>query len=314
MLKRRRQSALSLKDLQSQTLQELGEYFFHCRQQQNLSLEQIAASTKIQRRLLEAIEKGDLDRLPESVYIRGLLSRFADAMGLPGRELAAKFPLELSHADSRFFINLPLGQLQPLHLYLLYIFLIFSAINGLSALMPRSSSSFATTNAPATEAALPVILDQDLYEGVSGSTESDRFFKSEFWSASALKSAFPLTQSLNMSPGQAFAVNQNLLRQLPKPLPQSSKPVQVSIQLKQQSWIKVFVDNEAQFEGILSDGATRTWTADQNVTIRAGNAGGVWAAFNGSAPKPLGEPGAVEEVIFEASSSPTNGRVARASL
>ena len=92
MRKRRSQAALRLDQVQSLSLAELGEHLHQRRDQKGLSLEQVAATTKIQRRLLQAIEAGQMDVLPESVYIRGLLKRFAEALDLPGEEFAQQPP------------------------------------------------------------------------------------------------------------------------------------------------------------------------------------------------------------------------------
>jgi hypothetical protein len=48
----------------------------------------------------------------------------------------------------------------------------------------------------------------------------------------------------------------------------------------------------------LQPGETRLWTADQALTIRAGNAGGVLVSFNEGQAETLGQPGMVKEVTF----------------
>lgn len=53
---------------------------------------------------------------------------------------------------------------------------------------------------------------------------------------------------------------------------------------------------------MLSEGAQQAWAAKQQITVRAGNAGGVLVSYNESPPKLLGEPGTVEEKTFEVQS------------
>src|SRR4028118_2338625 len=62
------------------------------RTEQSIPLEEVAARTRIQARLLNAIEEGKLDQLPEPVYIKGFIKRFAEALGLNGAEFASDFP------------------------------------------------------------------------------------------------------------------------------------------------------------------------------------------------------------------------------
>jgi hypothetical protein len=44
----------------------------------------------------------------------------------------------------------------------------------------------------------------------------------------------------------------------------------------------------------------RTWQANRELTVRAGNAGGVYVAVNNANAKQLGQPGKVEEVTYRA--------------
>jgi Domain of unknown function (DUF4115) len=64
------------------------------------------------------------------------------------------------------------------------------------------------------------------------------------------------------------------------------------------SWVSVVVDGKQDYEGTLKEGSQKVWTAQQKVIIKAGNAGGVMAAFNDGKAKRLGEPGSVQEVSF----------------
>lgn len=85
----------------------------------------------------------------------------------------------------------------------------------------------------------------------------------------------------------------------PQTAPASTgKPVRVGVTLKVQSWIQVKADGKTEFEGILPSGTQRSWTADQQLVVRSGNAGGVLASFNDTPAKPLGELGVAETVTF----------------
>ena len=47
------------------------------------SLEDVASTTKVAPRLLQALERGDIEQLPTGVYRRGILRNYASAIGLP---------------------------------------------------------------------------------------------------------------------------------------------------------------------------------------------------------------------------------------
>lgn len=119
-------------------LEEMGSHLRQLREQKSLSLEHMAKMTGIKLRQLRAIEEGKLDRLPEPVYIKYFIQRYADALGLDGQEFASSFPTDVVLGQMfPSWIRLPNPQLRPIHLYLLYVFLIFVSVNSLSYYMRR---------------------------------------------------------------------------------------------------------------------------------------------------------------------------------
>ena len=79
---------------------------------------------------------------------------------------------------------------------------------------------------------------------------------------------------------------------------QSNNEVTVDVDLKERCWMKVIVDGKVIFEGTLPAGTNRTWKGKKQVTIIAGNAGGVVVTYNHGTEKLLGEPGQVQEVTY----------------
>lgn len=245
---------------QLKTLEELGARLRECRTEQSIPLEEVAAQTRIQARLLNAIEEGKIEQLPEPVYIKGFIKRFAEALGLNGAEFASPFPtgggLQFVKPTWR---HLPAAQLRPIHLYLLYVLLVIGAVNGLSFLVRRSAIQAVSVEdyqSPAQQLPPPSSL------GIQ-----------------KLEPAKPNHETQHTKDG---------------------KPVQVGITLKSQSWIRIVADGKTEFEGVLPEGTQRTWGADEKLIVRAGNAGGVLVEFNDQKAKQMGEPGKVEEATFAA--------------
>jgi cytoskeletal protein RodZ len=130
----------SIQEYQSEKLLQLGTQLAGIRQEQNLTLDELVLLTRIPRRLLKAIEEGNLTNLPEPIYIQGLIRQFADALGLNGVEFASHFPIGAQSVVLHgLYPGLCIPQLRPLHLYILYIIVIFSSVNGLSRLLNNSS-------------------------------------------------------------------------------------------------------------------------------------------------------------------------------
>jgi cytoskeletal protein RodZ len=264
------EQTLPLVNEQAELLTEIGAYLRKLRQHQGMTLEDIASATLIPVRTLAAIEDGNLERLPEPVYVQGFIRRYADAIGVDGTEFANAFPTNVAlrpHKPS--WRNRFDTQLRPVHLYVLYTLLVLGAVSGLSYLLNRSSNqvpSYATS----TQAPNPVALQAmgELY----GPPAPEQM----------------PTQTASQLP-----------KQLASNKPVSNKPVRVSLTVKgQQSWLRIMVDGETEFEGMLSQGAQRSWFGNEQVTVRAGDAGAVEVSFNESQPKPLGQPGDVQEKTF----------------
>ena len=130
--------------LQQDQLQSLGGQLRQVRLQKNISLEAIEERTLIRQTLLGALEQGNLSELPEPIYVRALLRRYGNALGLDGESVASQFftrpvvqPPRSSWKDS------PTAQLRPFHLYGAYVLLIMGAVMALSGLVRRDTSEFA---------------------------------------------------------------------------------------------------------------------------------------------------------------------------
>ncbi len=250
---------------QVEKLEELGSRLRQFRTEQSIPLEEVAAQTRIQARLLNAIEEGRLDQLPEPVYIKGFIKRFAEALGLNGAEFASAFP---TGSGLQFvkpvWRRLPAAQLRPIHLYLLYVFLVIGSVSGLSYLVRRSA-----------------------LEGIRPIADNPQPVQ-QFPSPNVPALRKPQQK---LQPIKVAEVAQRS---------QNGKPVQVNVTLKAQSWIRIVADGKTEFEGVLPEGTQRTWVADKTLIVRAGNAGGVLVEFNNESAKQMGAPGEVQELTFAA--------------
>lgn len=247
---------------QVEKLEELGSRLRQFRTEQSIPLEEVAAQTRIQARLLNAIEEGRLDELPEPIYIKGFIKRFAEALGLNGAEFASAFPAGSSlHFVKPPWRHLPAAQLRPIHLYLLYVCLVIGAVSGLSYLVRRSAIEVVTKD-PTPQLPAP-------------------------------KSSTPTKSQQKIQPIAPMVTE---VTQRSK----DGKPVQVRVTLKSQSWIRVVADGKTEFEDVLPEGTQRTWAADKSLLVRAGNAGGVLVEFNNESAKQMGAPGEVQELTFAA--------------
>ncbi|MEH1912509.1 MAG: RodZ domain-containing protein [Nostoc sp.] len=260
--KNNHQPSLSLEQQRAEKLAELGAKLSALRQEQILSLEQVVVLTRIPRRLLQAIEEGNLNELPEPIYIQGLLRLFAEALGLNGVEFSSTFPISSQQVNPQGMGNIsPLSQLRPIHLYFLYIFLIFCSVNGLSQLLNNAVLQASNSQNQPYQKQKSVVKPElaQRKESVEVQPISDRF----------------------------SGIHQ-------------AQAVQIGVTLKASSWIRVVADGKTEFEGILPEGTHRTWKAQEQLTVKTDNAGGVLMSVNQEKAKEMGEPGKEEEIRIAA--------------
>lgn len=136
---------------------QLGREFATIRQAQRMSIYQIHAQTLVPLHIIQALESGDLKRLPEKIYVQGLIHRLGDFLGLDGSQLVASLPLDES--SNSLSTNRPSSKsnqfyLSRFHLYLGYVVLLIAAVSSLSSISnqsPQKSTEDKQSN-PAIEA------------------------------------------------------------------------------------------------------------------------------------------------------------------
>ncbi len=274
-------------------LKEIGARFSRIRLEKNLTVDQIAKHTMISKRVIVAIEKGNLQDLPEPFYIKALIAKYAKAIGtvanwdyekLDHEETSIasqKSPKVKVHSqqgkssrsrrsshislDAKTKHNQPREskgfQLKPAHLYLLYLTLVVVAIRSIASLVEE-----------------PVVVNNQAVPEQNISLSNQE---------TPLNGNVPTTIS-SASPSQFVSQSSS----------NNSESVVVDIDLKERCWLKVVVDGKVKFEGTLAKGSKRSWQGKEQINIIAGNAGGVVVTYNQGKEKILGKPGQVQEVTY----------------
>src|ERR1044072_4467237 len=86
----------------------VGERLRAAREEKGLSLEDIAAQTRIPQRHLESLETADWDKLPAPTYTTGFAKSYAGAVGLDRSEIGEQLRAEIGgqrspHATADIF-------------------------------------------------------------------------------------------------------------------------------------------------------------------------------------------------------------------
>lgn len=218
-----------LNPVQLEQLKEIGAYLRQLRQEQSISREEVAARTFIPSRLLNALEEGQSELLPEPVFIQGFIRRYADALNLDGAALAKSFPVTFSPVKSDTFQDLPDLNTKPTTLksinpYVLYSVIGVVAVTGLLYVASR----LPTTKVSKQNSSLIV-----------------------------------QPQTISKPKGS-----------------QPASPLQVTLNTTDRSWLDVNVDGKTEFKGLAAKGTKKTWKANKQLTIKAGNMGAVFVSVN----------------------------------
>jgi cytoskeletal protein RodZ len=273
-----------------------GAQLRQAREHRGLSLDEVATKTRVQRRYLQALEEGTVDKLPEPVYARGFLKKYADFLGLDSAGIAERyFPM----ADIR-----KQGNSGPLLMppspkrtnWLGYTAGVVVAVLGLStffALRTNAPSTSATAQASGRSEPSPL---EKIVKGAGAPIQS---------SNSAPNNAVTPTPAPNKivanTPATQPAGKQTQPILTPPsvtPVPTAEQPVQVAVKVAADTWVRVSADGRTVFQGVLPKGAQRNWSAKQSVKFRTGNAGGILVSHNQKAIGALGAPGKVVERVF----------------
>jgi cytoskeletal protein RodZ len=242
----------SFNDAQQEQLKEIGAYLRQLRLEKGLRIEQITAKTLIRQVLLEALEEGRYEDLPEPVFVQGFIKRYGDALGLNGTELAKNFAINFFLLDSENK-NIDAKQksnIKSIHIPLAVpyaILLAFASFALFIKLSPQNSAESVAKSKNQSSAAI----EKTVTSLQTGASRSSRLF-----------------------------------------------PVEVSIELQDDSWLRVKADGKTAFEGTLNKGERKTWTANKHLTILSQNAGAVLVSANKKEQKPLGNSGRVKQVTF----------------
>jgi cytoskeleton protein RodZ len=310
----------TLDTVQQEQLRAIGTYLSQVRQEQERSLEDIAAKTYIPLRLLKAIEAGQEKPLPEPVFIQGFIRRYADALGLDGIDLSQKFPVHVtplpmvtavapsresrlsSASEPTYVHNAPIEDdlpRQPRSLrrssdFLPYIAAAaLLAFGGIALGIVRAISSRQPDGPTRSAVVLPA------QPSVSASPESP----------APSPAASPTAQSPKASPKASPSPTAASTSTTPSPNTSTSSspsasannsnaPVSVKLNLTDESWVQVVVDGEVKAEAVLPKGTQQSWSGQREIIVLAGNAGAVSVSHNGGAAQKMGALGDVSERTF----------------
>lgn len=307
---------------QEEQLREVVAHLRQVREERSIRIDELAAYTRIRPVFLQALEEGRFEELPEPVYVQGFVRHYGDAIGLDGTALAQDFasicspPPEPSQdareLDKKPNIYIPLA--------VPYILLLVAASFGLFYILnpPRPSESIGQKKtspltsekktASTSKTSSKVISDPSPRAfPVAQQTPSPIPTPRGSIAPTSRTSQTDVTPTTNVTPTPEVSSSAAIApTPTTSPSAEATSPVEVKIELQDESWLRVQVDGKTEFEGILTKGERKSWTAQKELVIRSGNAGAVMVSKNNQQPTPLGSLGSVKQVKY--TSEVTNGQ------
>ena len=298
-----------------ESLREIARQLVAAREALGMPLEEVATKTFIPIRTLKALEAAETFKLPEPIFVQGFIKRYAKLVGLDGDTLAKEIPLDqtpiavnivkepaaralVPPINKRVSLDEPTAERdsifskiappsdrttpqepldRPAWLIPALAGLVgFGVVVGAIALITNRPQPVTTAPSPS---ASPSPIPKPKASIKPSPTVSPIVEPSESPSPSPSPAPSP---SPSPSPAANFTTG----------------PVNVGLNLSDDSWVEVKADGKVVFEGTMAKGANQNWSAQKEIEVTSGNAGAVTVSQNQKPGKVMGAAGDVKTTTF----------------
>jgi cytoskeletal protein RodZ len=250
----------------------LGDSLRQARLDRGVSLADAEEETRIRRRYLESLENEDFSTLPAQVYTRGYIRTYARYLGLdPEATLDLYSPGRVR--EERTAIRAATPQLSGGRPISMQIFLwvggLVLVVLTLAYLVAQYKTFVDSANAP------------------EGGAQT----------VTATVKSLPSSSPTSSVSGQPVSSGVPGAPRTGSPTP--DRGIVLEFRTTDRTWMEVWVDGTSQLQTTLPAGSTRSFTANNQVRIRVGNAAAVQASVNGESQGALGDRNQVKEFVWE---------------
>ena len=282
--------------------EQIGQKLRNARESRGLTVGQIYDKTKISTANLEAIENGDIDQLPEPVYVSGFIKRYAECVGLNGQNLTEEFRRASDELEDRSEKS---G---------------FGGWGGKAVAVQQqpivhSSLSKAKLAPPKPSIAKLVFYPAFLIVIIVGLISYLFYYQTE-----QIKRKAPSLQSLEATtsgyspatlPSKPSASDEKVAEE---DKPKSSEDSKVVLSASKHVWVEVraLSTGNSVFTGYLEAGDRRDYVDSQGLRIRAGNGGSLTVSYQGK-KETFGEAGHPKTRTFATEDAASSTEAASAS-
>ena len=260
----------------------IGDKLRNERERQNLTIQDIAKGTSIRSLYIEAIEKGEYDKLPGKVYAKGFVRNYAAFLRIDADAAVQQFTEENHPEDA-------------------------------AAAAEREERLQAVEERTRDEARAKLATGSDFRERTAAdSSRQNSWLIAVIVILVAGGAYFLLSMDDNNSASKAPAkqVTQTAKKAVSSTKPADKQPAETTPAAKKidgvelvakftdRCWTQVVADGKTVYEGTMEAGKSQTWKGKSKVVITAGNAGAVELSVNGQTMGKAGDIGQVVEKSF----------------
>jgi cytoskeleton protein RodZ len=288
-------------------VEQVGSFGEHLRQQREsrgIALEEIVATTKIGRRLLQALEEEQFDLLPGGIFNKSYVRAYAKCVGIDEDEAVAQY-LEaaqepppdnkvIAHQHSFHSDRIPERTEFPFVPVLILLVVVAGAVGGWKAYQEHQKDRERIAVATKAAEASPAFSTASSAHAITGNSETPT---TQALIASAPSSSAPSSKTASATETQTAPI---------QPLNASHRAssadgeFEVTIRPKYPAWVSVKSDGKYVVRGIIKPPDVKTIRASSEVVIYTGNAGEVEVAFNGKSVPLAGGINQEETLVFGA--------------
>jgi cytoskeletal protein RodZ len=269
----------------------LGEWLRQAREGLGGTLEEAAAATRIRARFLEALEAGDFAAFPGGdVQLRGFLRIYARYLVLPPDVVLARYDAEVRGVEPAPAGTSEEKQPNPL---------VQAPTRPMTFQAPTRPMSFQPPSLPVSTArprriSLETVMVGGLVFLVLLAIVAVVGFvitRTRGGEATATATT-PAAAVLSMTPSETAALQTTPLQTTDSqtPIPPAVTPtfpvsalggVALALESTEHTWVRVAVDSQTVFEGMLTPGQVETWSGQEAILVDTGNGAGVQVTVNG---------------------------------
>ena len=260
------------------------------REKRKITLDEVANATKISTRMLRAIEQEKFDLLPGGIFNKSFVRSYARHLGLNEDEIVGNYleAFRASHPQEQIPLS-PEAEARK----------IMEQRIHLQQEQPRAAA-----RVPWGIVALALLLVAlglvlwNLRSKSEATAPAVVFVKPDTNSAPTASSASPVSTEPPKPVAETRSIAPDAGSSPGVPAP-SSGSFRVIIRAHEDSWIQITADGKEILEDTITGQSEKSINAHNELTIKAGNIGGLEFWFNGQKLPPQGEPDQVKTLTFD---------------